>query len=420
METARIGAVAGISAIAGASVVGVLWWWQKRKEEKVFGRPRAPSQPKSPRTPTRKPFESLSKVKSQEQIVVAESSGLTVGAFGPRRSVTVLVPATSANLGSGFDCLGMALDMWNELTLERADKFSITAEGEGADDVPLDESNLVVVGVKAAFKALDLDLPILKYSLRLRIPHGRGLGSSSAAIVAGLLAGLALTGRSMEGSSEASNEELLQLATAIEGHPDNVAPAIYGGVQLGIFSSFEGRWMTQRVPIPHGLIFVMFIPKSVGKTEELRKVVPKTVKLQDAIHNMGRIAWLINALLTGKTNYLREGFEDRLHQRQRGDAVYHHLYPLIDAAYEAGAVGAYLSGAGPSVMAVCTGGSGDFFTQRNSGRKDSQVAEAMTKVAQDMKCDGKVFITHPSQCGGVVVAADPPYSNDIIMYNGET
>merc|ERR1719440_786139 len=334
MDSGRVAAVAGVSALAGATAVGVLWWWAKKNEEKVFGRPRTNSQttPKSPKTPTRKPFESLSKVKSQEQIVVAESSGLTIGGFGPRKSVTVLVPATSANLGSGFDCLGMALDMWNELTLERADKFSISAEGEGADDVPLDESNLVVVGVKAAFKALDLDLPTLKYSLRLRIPHGRGLGSSS---------------------------------TAIEGHPDNVAPAIYGGVQLGIFSSFEGRWMTQRVALPHGLIFVMFIPASVGKTEELRKVVPKQVKLQDAIHNMGRIAWLINALLTGKTNYLREGFEDRLHQKQRGDAVYHHLYPLIDAAYEAGAVGAYLSGAGPSVMAWTSGGKGDFFTQRD-------------------------------------------------------
>merc|ERR1719375_474851 len=256
-DTAKVASVAAISALAGAAVVGGFWWWSKKYEEKVFGRKRASSatQPKSPKTPTRKPFESLSKVKSAEQIIIGDTSGQVTG-FGPRRSVTVLVPATSANMGSGFDCLGMALDMWNELTLERADKFSITAEGEGAEDVPLDESNLVVVGVKAAFKALKMDLPTLKYSLRLRIPHGRGLGSSSAAIVAGLLAGLAITGRSMEGSSEASNEELLQLATAIEGHPDNVAPAIYGGVQLSVQTQEDldhdvpNSTFSRRVPIP--------------------------------------------------------------------------------------------------------------------------------------------------------------------------
>mmetsp|Transcript_28474 Transcript_28474/g.34789 ORF Transcript_28474/g.34789 Transcript_28474/m.34789 type:complete len:268 (+) Transcript_28474:254-1057(+) len=189
-----------------------------------------------------------------------------------RRKVTVQVPATTANMGSGYDCLGMALDMWNELTVERSSKFEIIAEGEGADDLPLDETNLVVVGLKSAFGAAGKPVPPLKYHMINKIPHGRGLGSSSAAIVAGILAGLALTGHRLEVQGK---EGVLQLATEIEGHPDNVAPAMYGGIQLGLYSEEEKRWATERLSLPHGLIFVMFIPTFVGKTSELRKVVPK-------------------------------------------------------------------------------------------------------------------------------------------------
>lgn len=338
--------------------------------------------------------------------------------FGPRNSVTVQVPATSANLGSGYDCLGLALDMWNELTLERSDQFEILAEGEGCDDIPRDSSNLVVVGVKAAFDYGGLPMPPLRYKLKQRIPHGRGLGSSSAAIVAGVLAGIAITGQQLDANE---NEELLQIATEIEGHPDNVAPAIYGGVQLGIQSTHADRWKTFRVPLPHGLIFVLFIPQFVGKTEELRKVVPKEVPMKDAVFNMGRIAWLVVAMMKGNTKDMLDGFCDRLHQQQRGAAVYGHLYPIIEAAYSAGAIGAYLSGAGPSVMALCRGGNGDYFTQRDTtDRKDHAVAQAMQNAARQSKCEGKVYITHPTECGGVVIGADPPYSSSLLTYNGET
>jgi len=335
-----------------------------------------------------------------------------------KRSVRVQVPATSANLGSGYDTLGMALDMWNEVTVERSSDFSITVEGEGCDDIPLDETNLVVVGVKAVFDAIGRPMPTLRYHLKQRIPHGRGLGSSSAAIVGGILAALALTGHKVNAHK---TEEFLQLALLIEGHPDNVAPAIYGGIQLGIFSERHNRWMTSGIPVPNGLIFVIFIPNFVGKTNELRKVVPKTVPIEDAVFNMGRTAWLVNCLLTGKTDDLREGFDDRLHQRQRGKHVYPHLYPLIDAAYTAGAVGAYLSGSGPCVMAITTGGAGDFFTQCDATcRKDAAVAAAMRNVADDLSIEGKVFVTHPAHTGGIVVEADPPYSTPLLAYNGET
>jgi homoserine kinase len=311
----------------------------------------------------------------------------------------------------------MAVDIWNDVTVTRADKFLITVEGDSAEAVPTDEGNLVCAGVKAAFKAAGIDeVPPLHYHLTQRIPFARGLGSSSAAIVAGLLAGLTLLGHKLDITGK---EELLQLATEIEGHPDNVAPAIYGGIQLGLFSERENRWMTTRVPVPHGLIFVLFVPP-VGRksnTKELRKCVPTHIPMGDAVFNMGRLAWLVTCLLTNNTTDMREGFEDRLHQHQRGEAVYGHLYPMIDAAYEAGARGVYLSGAGPSVMAICTGGHGDFFVQKDESlRKDHAVADALMATADRIGIEGAVFIAHPTNCGGVVVATDPPYSTDLVKY----
>jgi len=351
----------------------------------------------------------------KKQKIVEEKFGIE------RRMVKVSVPATSANMGSGYDCVGMAVDLWNEVTVERSDKFELTCEGEGADKVPLDETNLVVVGLKKAFKAAGKPVPPLKYHLKNGIPYARGLGSSSAAIVAGLLAGLCLTGHRLEVQGK---EELLQLACEIEGHPDNVAPCMYGGIQLSVYSERDKRYKTERLPVPHELICVCFIPAvapSGNKTEELRKVVPKEVPMKDCVAQVGHFAWLVHALVTGKLQNLREGFEDRLHQKQRGNAVYKHLLPMIDAAYEAGAVGAWLSGAGPTVMAWVTGGSGDFFTQNPVGhRKDAEVAERLRAVAADLGIEGNVYITHVTHTGGCVIKADPPYSSPILTYNGST
>lgn len=179
--------------------------------------------------------------------MVMNSSTLDFANFELQRNkVVVKVPATTANLGSGYDCIGMSLDMWNELTVERSDKFEIFAEGEGATELPLDNTNLVVKALEATFKKLNCQVPSLKYNLKQRIPHGRGLGSSSAAIVAGCIAGLAIAGHKFEVQGK---ETLLQIATELEGHPDNVAPALYGGVQLGIYNMQQKRWETERLGI---------------------------------------------------------------------------------------------------------------------------------------------------------------------------
>lgn len=370
------------------------------------------------------------RVKNDNDVVIVatnDSKGLlsndskSLNTFGiERRKVTVQVPATSANVGSGYDCIGFALDLWNELTVERSDKFEITAEGEGADELPLNETNIACVAVGKAFKAAGKEVPPLKYHLKQRIPHARGLGSSSAGIIAGLLAGLVLSGKVLDVKNR---EELLQLATEIEHHPDNVAPAAYGGLQMGIYSQRLGRWCTERIPLPPGLVFVAFIPETKGYTEELRKVVPKQLSVEDTIFNMSRFGWLIHALITNKLENLRDGLEDHIHQNQRSLVESHrHVRPMIDAAYNAGAIGAYLSGSGPVVMAITQGGYGDFFTQNPHERSDALVARAMQDVANDPKINvkGKVYVTHPSQTGGVVVQADPPFSSELLSFNGNT
>lgn len=331
-----------------------------------------------------------------------------------RTKVVVRVPATSANLGPGFDAIGMALDMWSEYTVERSDSFEVICEGEGSHDIPLDNTNLVCFAVAAAFKKAGKPLPTLKYKLINRIPYARGLGSSSAAIVGGLMAGLILAGHQVPAWG---SEELVNMAAEIEGHPDNVAPAIYGGIQLGIHTG--ERWMTERVNIPPGLQCVCFIPEEIGKTATARGVLPEHITRAEAVFNIGRVAWLINALATNNIDQLRYGVQDALHQPQRAQAMYPHLVPLIEAAINAGASAAFLSGAGPSVLALTSGASGDIFTQRTKERVDRKVAEAMIQAAGTCHTGGQVYITTPIAHGAYVVSAEPAFSNRLVRYRGD-
>jgi homoserine kinase len=331
-----------------------------------------------------------------------------------RQSVTVRVPASSANMGPGYDCLGMALNIWSEVTVERSDHFEIVYEGEGADAVPKDASNLLVTGVKAAFKAAGKDLPLLRYHCVNRIPYARGMGSSSAAIVAGIIAGLVLAGHRLPcwGS-----EALLQLACSIEGHPDNVAPVIYGGCQLGIHNG--ERWQTERVHLPSGIQVVLFIPDFEGKTSDARGVLEDHISRDEAVFSIGRVAWLINALVTGNLDNLRSGCQDALHQPQRARSVYPYLDSVCASALAAGACAAYLSGAGPTVAAITSGASGDIFTQRAAERVDKDVASAMVQAAAQCGVQGKVYITQPIETGAVVVSATPEFSQGCIRYQGD-
>eukprot|EP00933_Yihiella_yeosuensis_P049996 TRINITY_DN47766_c0_g1_i1.p1 TRINITY_DN47766_c0_g1~~TRINITY_DN47766_c0_g1_i1.p1 ORF type:complete len:371 (+),score=76.55 TRINITY_DN47766_c0_g1_i1:103-1215(+) len=360
--------------------------------------------------------ESFAKKHALEESAVADLKKLFEGVVGKnRRRVTVRVPATTANMGPGFDCCGLALDVWNELTVERSNVFSLEIEGEGSAVLPRDKSNLAVKGVEAAFKAIGQEVPTLRYHTLNRIPFAKGMGSSSAAIVSGILAGLAIAGFNLQVKNE---EELLQIATNIEGHPDNVAPCIYGGFQLGIHTG--KRWWTDRVTMPHGLMCVVFCPDHATETSDAREILKAQIEMKDAKFNCGRVATLVAAFATNNLAWLREGTEDALHQNQRAP-IHPHLKPLVKAAMEAGAHGACLSGAGPAVIAFTSGRAGDVIAQNQSERKEHEVAEAFLAAADAINCPGHVLITKPVEHGGYIVSAmemvsDPDHRKSRIHY----
>ncbi|KAL7531402.1 hypothetical protein ACHAXR_004017 [Thalassiosira sp. AJA248-18] len=193
-----------------------------------------------------------------------------------RQSITVRVPVSLANCRPRYDCIGPAKDLWTEVTVSRADdKFEITAEGDGAAKMPKDASNLLVTGVKAAYDTAEKPMPPLKYHVVSRILFARGLGSPRAAIVAGgIIAGLVLAGHRLP---VWGSESLAKIAATIEveGHPDNVAPVIYRGFQIGIHNGT--RWVTERVPCPPGTQLVMFIHNFIGKPSAARGVLSDTI-----------------------------------------------------------------------------------------------------------------------------------------------
>ncbi|TDH68763.1 hypothetical protein CCR75_009196 [Bremia lactucae] len=360
---------------------------------------------------------------------VAEAKEVALPIGQERRkltSVVVRVPATTANMGPGFDTIGMALDIWTEISVEiiaakGEDPLSVrlvtlTNEGEGAEELPTDESNLVIVGLKAAFTAAGEEMPRnLKVQCKNRIPFARGLGSSSAGIVGGIIAGLALAGIRLPVHGR---EDLLQLASEIEGHPDNVAPAIYGGLQIGIFA--DNRWYSSRVQIPDGLQCIVFIPDSTGPTSVARAILPTDVPRKDAVFNIGRAAIFVNAFRSGNLSELRYATQDMLHQPQRGAAQYPHLKPLMTAAMGAGAHGCFLSGAGPTVLAITSGRAGDIFTQHLAERQQNKVANAMREAAAAMGVLGCVFITNPDHRGAFIVRAEPQFSDrSVARYEGD-
>jgi homoserine kinase len=317
---------------------------------------------------------------------------------GEVTSVTVRVPATSANLGPGFDCLGMAVDLWNELTVERSTAFSIMITGEGAEEIPRTKDNFVVVGLELVFQKFGMAVPTLSYFCNNGIPFGSGLGSSSAAIVSGILAGLVLAGKELPVNGQ---EELLQIAAQVEGHIDNLAPCIYGGLQLGVHA--DDRWTTTNINSPPNLQLIVFTPNIAMSTSEARAMLPKEIPRSDAVFNIGRLGLLVNAMATGDLGALRVATQDALHQPIRGQpGVMPWLFPLIKAALGAGANGAFLSGAGSSVMAIAGPLRGDRFAQCHAERTDRAIATAMKAAAAEVNTKGRVFVTRMSDRGAYV------------------
>jgi homoserine kinase len=260
--------------------------------------------------------------------------------------ITVRVPATSANLGPGFDALGLALRLHNVLTIESASDPEISIEGEGEKTLPRDPSHLayqaaMAVALRAGEAAGSQVIRAFRLTQHNTIPLGRGLGSSAAAIVGGAVAANALLGRPLD------QQALLDLATDMEGHPDNVAPALLGGLVVCTRSPSGVRWMRLAPP---SLKVVLAVPDYPVSTEEARRRLPARVPFTDAVFNVTRAALLVAALTGGRSDLLDEATQDRLHQPYREQLV-PGLTEVFSAARRAGAYGVALSGSGPAVLA---------------------------------------------------------------------
>jgi homoserine kinase len=260
-------------------------------------------------------------------------------------AVRVRAPATSANLGPGFDALGLALTLYDDVSARvTPDGVAVEVTGEGAGELPTDASHLVVRAMLAAFDELGGRPPGLAVSCLNRIPQARGLGSSSAAIVAGiqLARGLVVDGRRLMDDAAA-----LRLAARIEGHPDNVAPCLLGGFTIA-WTEETGAVAVTRRPA-EGVHPTVFVPADRGLTAEARAALPATVPHADAAHSAGRAALLVHAITEGPA-LLLPATEDRLHQHYRAPGM-PATFALVTALRGAG-VAAVVSGAGPSVLAL--------------------------------------------------------------------
>ena len=283
--------------------------------------------------------------------------------------IKIRIPATSANLGAGFDALGLALSFYNYVEMEESDRVEISS----ADDiaVPTDESNLIYVSAKDLFEVCGKKLEGLKLRQTNNIPMARGLGSSSACIVAGLVGANTLLGNPL------TTDDLVDPAAQIEGHPDNTAPALLGGIVTAVFDGRKVHWVKQEVFTK--LKFAALIPDFELKTEKARACLPKEVSHKDAVYNLSRAALFSASLLTGKFENLRTAVHDKLHQPYRMELI-PNCREVFDIAYTHGAYGVFISGAGPTIMAIADESNEFFegkmkFSLENAGLTGWQVRE---------------------------------------------
>ena len=306
----------------------------------------------------------------------------------PGRSLVVEVPASSANLGAGYDCLGLALDLVNRVRVEACDadgSIKLAVTGEGAGELPAARSNRFVAGLEAALEAALGPRPAAigwRIEMDNAIPLSRGLGSSAAATVGGVVAGNALAG------SPLGEADLLQIATTIESHPDNAAAVLLGGFVVS--AHLEDRVEAVRFDAPDGLQAVLFIPERRLSTEDMRRVLPAEVPHRDAVANLSRVAIGVAGIASGRLELLADLTVDRIHEPYRSVA-YPELPHLTGAARAAGALGAFLSGAGSTVLAFV-----------GPGADPRPVEQALADAAAAEGLAGRTRVVAPRNRGPVL------------------
>jgi homoserine kinase len=311
------------------------------------------------------------------------------------RRISIEVPASTANLGAGFDCLALALGLLNRIDVEvrgwSRGEIELSVDGEGATELPSDRSNRFVQGLEAALREVRGSIPEgvgWRIEMTNGIPLERGLGSSAAATVAGLLAGNTLLGEPL------TSMDLLRLAAEIEGHPDNAAAALLGGftVVAPADDSPGAPFEAIRFDAPRDLRAVLFIPELRLSTAAMRKALPSKVPRADAVANLGRVALGVSGLATGRYELLRTLTLDRLHEPYRAK-VYPQLPNLVAAAREAGAIGACLSGAGPTIVAFA-----------DSMTTLSRIEGAFAAASADLDLPGRIDVVSPRNGGARVLS----------------
>ena len=300
-------------------------------------------------------------------------------------TVDVRAPATTANLGPGYDCLGMALDLWNTLTVEVLPAGSdpaVVVLGEGEGELDTDTQNLTYQAIEFLFNEADVPLPPLSLRCQNTIPLSRGMGSSAAAISGGLVAANRLL------DDIFSQDNLLEMAATIEGHPDNVAAAVHGGMRLVVMN--ENRLYTAPIRLPEDMQAVLFIPDRRIATADARRVLPEHISVADAVYNMSRTALLVASMESEHPEYLNIATQDRLHQPYR-QTIFPQMKVIFAAAQAAGALGVFLSGSGSTILAFARD-------------RAMTVAYEMFDAARLAGVEGRVEVTQPTTLGAHVVS----------------
>jgi homoserine kinase len=300
--------------------------------------------------------------------------------------ITVEAPASSANLGPGFDALALALDMHLRVTVTPLDHGSeqLVVEGEGADEIGLDAGNRFLIGLERGLQVLGLEPPVMRIEMYNEIPLARGLGSSAAAVVAGLRVAEQMAG------TQLTLDQLHGIAADVDGHPDNVGAALLGGFVI-VARDGSGTPRAARFDPPDRLVAALFIPAQPLRTAEMRAALPDHVTHADAAHNISRAALVVAALTADRPELLGAMAQDRLHEPQRA-AHFVALPGLVAAATDAGALGAALSGAGSTVIALC----GDPETA-------ARVASAMEAHAISVGVAGRARVVRPTATGARLI-----------------